>query len=71
MSLKTIHKTRRAITALILSGAVILTIIANPNAWQKKAESSAKEVTSTDSVEKVLSVAANSKLKEYHLQRSY
>ena len=52
MSLKTIHKTRRAITALILSGAVILTIIANPNAWQKKAESSAKEVTSAGSVEK-------------------
>ena len=36
MSFKTIHKTRRAITALILSGAVILTIIVNPNAWQKK-----------------------------------
>ena len=52
MSLKTIHKTRRAITALILSGAVILTIIANPNAYQKKAESSAKEVKSAGSVEK-------------------
>ena len=52
MSFKTIHKTRRAIAALILSGAVILTIIANPNAWQKKAESSAKEVTSAGSVEK-------------------
>ena len=52
MSLKTIHKTRRAITALILSGAVILTIIVNPNAWQKKAESNAKEVTSAGSVEK-------------------
>lgn len=48
MSFKTIHKTRRAITALILSGAVILTIVANPNAWQKKAESSAKEVTSAN-----------------------
>ena len=52
MSFRTIHKTRRAITALILSGAVILTIVANPNAWQKKAESSAKEVTSANSVEK-------------------
>ena len=52
MSFRTIHKTRRAITALILSGAVILTIVANPNALQKKAESSAKEVTSANSVEK-------------------
>ena len=52
MSFKTIHKTRRVITALILSGAVILTIIANPNSWQKKAESSAKEVTNAGSVEK-------------------
>ena len=51
MSFKTIHKTRRAITALILSGAVILTIIASPSAWQKKAESSAKEVTSAGSAE--------------------
>ena len=52
MSFKTIHKTRRAITALILSGAVILTIIASPSAWQKKAESSAKEIKSAGSVEK-------------------
>ena len=52
MSLNPIHKTRRAITALICSAIVILTIIANPNAWQKKAESSAKEVTSADLVEK-------------------
>ena len=43
MNLKTVYKTRRAITALILSGIVILTIIANPNSYQKKAESSAKE----------------------------
>ena len=30
MNLKTVYKTRRAITALILSGIVILTIITNP-----------------------------------------
>lgn len=38
MSLNPIHKTRRAITALICSAIVILTIIANPNSYQKKAE---------------------------------
>ena len=38
MSLNPIHKTRRAITALICSAIVILTIITNPNSYQKKAE---------------------------------
>lgn len=38
MSLNSIHKTRRAITALICSAIVILTIVANPNSYQKKAE---------------------------------
>lgn len=38
MSLSTIHKTRRAATALICSAIIILTIVLNPNAYQKKAE---------------------------------
>ena len=38
MSLNTIHKKRRAITALICTGLVILTVIANPNNYQNKAQ---------------------------------
>ena len=36
MSLNTIHKKRRAITALICSGLVALTVLANPNNYQNK-----------------------------------
>ena len=39
MSLDIIHKKRRAITALICSGVVILTILANPNSYQNKVQS--------------------------------
>ena len=38
MSLNTIHKKRRAITALVCTGLVILTVIANPNNYQNKAQ---------------------------------
>ena len=38
MSLNTIHKKRRAITALICSGLVALTVLANPNNYQNKAQ---------------------------------
>lgn len=43
MSLNTIHKKRRAITALICSGLVALTVLANPNNYQNKAQT--KSVT--------------------------
>ena len=39
MSLDIIHKKRRAITALICSGVVILTVLANPNNYQTKVQS--------------------------------
>lgn len=63
MSLNSIHKTRRAVTALIGSAIVILTIILNPNAYQKKAETVAQtdKTTQVDegqkSVEKPLAIA--------------
>lgn len=43
MSLNTIHKKRRAIAALICSGLVALTVLANPNNYQNKAQT--KSVT--------------------------
>lgn len=60
MSLKTIHKKRRAITALICSGLVALTVLANPNNYQNKmqpesvsagASETANEVTTSDTGE--------------------
>jgi extracellular deoxyribonuclease len=50
MSLNTIHKKRRAITALVCTGLVILTVIANPNNYQNKARTKSataetKEIT--------------------------
>lgn len=60
MSLNTIHKKRRAITALICSGLVALTVLANPNNYQNKmqpesvsagASESANEVKNSDTAE--------------------
>ena len=60
MSLNTIHKKRRAITALICSGLVALTVLANPNNYQNKiqpesvsagASETANEVTASDTAE--------------------
>ena len=60
MSLNTIHKKRRAITALICSGLVALTVLANPNNYQNKiqpesvsagASETANEVTTSDTAE--------------------
>lgn len=54
MSLNTIHKKRRAITALVCTGLVILMVIANPNNYQNKAQtkSAAAEIkeTTTDTL---------------------
>ena len=54
MSLNSIHKTRRAVTALIGSVIVILTIILNPNAYQKKAETVAQTDKTTQVDERQL-----------------
>ena len=60
MSLNTIHKKRRAITALICSGLVALTVLANPNNYQNKiqpesvsagASEAANEVKNSDTAE--------------------
>lgn len=60
MSLNTIHKKRRAIAALICSGLVALTVLANPNNYQNKMQSesvsagaseTANEVTASDTAE--------------------
>lgn len=60
MSLNTIHKKRRAITALICSGLVALTVLANPNNYQNKiqpesvsagASETANEITASDTAE--------------------
>lgn len=60
MSLNTIHKKRRAITALICSGLVALTVLANPNNYQNKiqpesvsagASETANEVTASNTGE--------------------
>jgi extracellular deoxyribonuclease len=60
MSLNTIHKKRRAITALICSGLVALTVLANPNNYQNKiqpesvsagASETANEVKNSDTAE--------------------
>ncbi len=60
MSLNTIHKKRRAITALICSGLVALTVLANPNNYQNKmqpesvsagASETATEVKTSDTAE--------------------
>ena len=57
MSLNTIHKKRRAITALVCTGLVALTVLANPNNYQNKmqpesvsagASETANEVTTND-----------------------
>jgi len=60
MSLNTIHKKRRAITALICSGLVALTVLANPNNYQNKMQpesvsagtsEAANEVKNSDATE--------------------
>ena len=60
MRLNTIHKKRRAITALICSGLVALTVLANPNNYQNKMQpesvsagtsEAANEVKNSDATE--------------------
>ena len=59
MSLNTIHKKRRAITALICSGLVALTVLANPNNYQNKIQSESVSAGASETViEKTNSDAA-------------
>ena len=59
MSLNTIHKKRRAITALICSGLVALTVLANPNNSQNKIQPESVSAGASETVnEKTNSDAA-------------
>ena len=59
MSLNTIHKKRRAITALICSGLVALTVLANPNNYQNKIQPESVSAGASETVnEKTNSDAA-------------
>lgn len=59
MSLNTIHKKRRAITALICSGLVTLTVLANPNNYQNKIQPESVSAGASETVnEKTNSDAA-------------